>query len=251
MRAVEYGKENESVVILLHGGGLSWWNYMAEAELLKENFHVVLPVLDGHADSGVPFTTIEDNAQRLVGYIDADFGGRVYMIGGVSLGAQILVETLSQRADVCSFALVESALAIKLPLVRALSAPMVGLSYGLMKNERFARAQFKSEHIPEALFEDYCRDSCSIEKQSMLNFMKSNSDYGLKPGLADTTAKTLIAVGGRELKVMLRSAGILHDAIKGSSLRVFEGYGHGELSLNHPGEYVELVKELTADTDKQ
>ncbi len=27
MNYVEYGKENSDVIILLHGGGLSWWNY--------------------------------------------------------------------------------------------------------------------------------------------------------------------------------------------------------------------------------
>ena len=29
--------------MLLHGGGLSWWNYRAEAELLGDRCHVVLP----------------------------------------------------------------------------------------------------------------------------------------------------------------------------------------------------------------
>ena len=32
MNYVEYGKENSDVIILLHGGGLSWWNYKEVAE---------------------------------------------------------------------------------------------------------------------------------------------------------------------------------------------------------------------------
>ena len=27
MRYIEYGKENNNIIFLLHGGGLSWWNY--------------------------------------------------------------------------------------------------------------------------------------------------------------------------------------------------------------------------------
>lgn len=46
---VEYGKENSDVIILLHGGGLSWWNYKEVAERLQTDYHVVLPILDGHA----------------------------------------------------------------------------------------------------------------------------------------------------------------------------------------------------------
>ena len=34
MQYIEFGKQNEEVIILLHGGGLSWWNYQEVAELL-------------------------------------------------------------------------------------------------------------------------------------------------------------------------------------------------------------------------
>lgn len=54
----EYGKENTDTTILLHGGGLSWCNYRAEAEMLSNEFHVVLPILDGHAESDRDFIDI-------------------------------------------------------------------------------------------------------------------------------------------------------------------------------------------------
>ena len=47
----EYGKTNKDTIILLHGGGLSWWNYEEVAELLKDEYHIILPILDGHAGS--------------------------------------------------------------------------------------------------------------------------------------------------------------------------------------------------------
>ena len=95
MKTVEFGKQNNDVIMLLHGGGLSWWNYKAEAELLKNQYHVVLPILDGHAGSDNDFISIEKNASRLISFIDKEFGGSVLLIGGLSLGAQILVEMLT------------------------------------------------------------------------------------------------------------------------------------------------------------
>lgn len=85
--------------MLLHGGGLSWWNYRAEAELLSGRYHVVLPILDGHAESDHDFTSIEENASRVISFIDREYGGSVLLIGGLSLGAQVLTEMLSQRED--------------------------------------------------------------------------------------------------------------------------------------------------------
>ena len=72
MRVVEFGQQNPDVIMLLHGGGLSWWNYREAVQKLAEQYHVVLPVLDGHADSDAPFTTIEDNADRLISFLKAN-----------------------------------------------------------------------------------------------------------------------------------------------------------------------------------
>lgn len=49
MKVVEYGEKQPQVVLLLHGGGLSWWSYREVAHRLQAHYHVVLPVLDGHA----------------------------------------------------------------------------------------------------------------------------------------------------------------------------------------------------------
>ena len=92
---MEFGQQNPDVVMLLHGGGLSWWNYREVAQKLAERYHVVLPVLDGHADSDAPFTTVEENAARLISCIDAHFGGQILALGGLSLGGQVAVEMLS------------------------------------------------------------------------------------------------------------------------------------------------------------
>lgn len=241
MNAVEYGKENTRVIMLLHGGGLSWWNYRAEAETLKERCRVVLPILDGHSGSDTPFSTIENNAAELIAYIDEHFGGHIYALCGLSLGAQIAAEMLSKRRDLCSFAVIESALVFPMRATEALIGPSLNISYGLIKKRWFSRLQFKSLKIQESLFDDYFRDSRMITKQNMIRFLKANSSYLVKPTIANTAARVLILAGGRERKIVLRSAEKLYEAIPSSTLKVLEGYSHGELSLNHPQEYVKLL----------
>ena len=103
MRVQEFGQQNADIILLLHGGGLSWWNYREAAQKLAERYHVVLPVLDGHADSDASFTSIEENAARLISYIDTHLGGQVLAIGGLSLGGQVAAEMLSQRPDICRY----------------------------------------------------------------------------------------------------------------------------------------------------
>jgi pimeloyl-ACP methyl ester carboxylesterase len=238
---MEFGKQNTDVVILLHGGGLSWWNYREVAVLLGERYHVVLPVLDGHADSDAPFTTIEANAAKLISCIDTHFGGQVQAIGGLSLGGQIAVEMLSQRPDICRYALLESALVKPMRLTHALLGPTFGMSYGLIRQNWFAKLQAGYLGIPKALFADYYRDTCKISKADMIAFLKANSVYTIKPSLTETVAKVKIVAGSGEQKNVLDSAKMLHKAIAGSDLEILPGLRHGDLSLNKPDQYAKIL----------
>ena len=80
MKFREFGEDKEQVILLLHGGGLNWWNFREEAELLQSDYHVILPILDGHAGSDRPFSSIEDNASEITDFIDEKLGGKVLLI---------------------------------------------------------------------------------------------------------------------------------------------------------------------------
>ena len=245
---IEFGKQNTDVVILLHGGGLSWWNYREVTTLLGSQYHVVLPVLDGHADADAPFTTIEDNAKRLISYIDTHFGKQVLAIAGLSLGGQIAVEMLSQRPDICQYALIESALVKPLKLTHALIAPAFGMSYGLIRQKWFSKLQADYLGIPKELFEDYYRDTCAISKADMISFLKANSMYTIKPNLSETAAKVKIVAGSQEQKTILNSAKLLHSTIPDSQMEILPGLRHGDLSLNNPEQYAKILTNWIGET---
>ena len=158
MNYVEYGKENSDVIILLHGGGLSWWNYKEVAERLQTDYHVVLPILDGHAGCDKQFTTIENNALDIIEFVNSKLGGSVLMMGGLSLGGQILLEILSQRKDICKYAIVESVLVIPSKFTYSMIKPAFGSCYGLIKYKWFSKLQFKSLRIKPDLFDEYYKD---------------------------------------------------------------------------------------------
>lgn len=242
MNVREFGEEGKPVIILLHGGGLSWWNYREEAAILQQDFHVVIPLLDGHAGSDRHFTSIEESAAALCGYIRERFGGSVLAIGGLSLGGQILTEMLSQAPDICRYALIESALVIPMPTGAGMIGPAVWLSYGLIRQRWFARLQFEQLRMKPALFEKYFEDSCRISRKDLTAILRSNSSYAVKDALRDTAADVLIAVGGKEQRRMLKSAALLHLSIPGSTMLVLRGYEHGELSLSHAERYAELLR---------
>lgn len=234
-----FGSPEKPTIILLHGAGLSWWAYHKVAELMAEEYHVVLPTIDGYGeDADDTFESIERSAEKLIAYIKQEHGGHVFAVGGLSLGGQIAVEVLCQQADITDYAVLESALVIPIPGTRAMVAPTVRMSYGLIRNRWFAKMQAKALSLPDEMFENYFADSLKVSRESLINTLLSNGTYVLKGELSRTQAKTLILVGGREVSAEIKSAHKLHEAIAGSELYIAPGLKHGELSLIHPEEYV-------------
>ena len=239
----EYGKSNEDIIMLLHGGGLSWWNYEEVSEILKSNYHVILPILDGHSGSDRDFTSIESNANEIIEYIDNNYNGNVKLIGGLSLGAQILLDILSKRDNICEYAIIESALVCPMKMTNKLIELLINMSYGLINKKWFSKLQFKSLKIKEELFDKYYIDSSNITKDNMISFLKANSNYHLK-NIKTNKSKSIVIVGSKERPIMIKSAKIIHDELINSELEILSGYYHGDLSINHPNEYAEKVKKL-------
>ena len=247
MRFREFGQAENPVVVLLHGGGLSWWALEDVIERLRDKYFVVAPVIDGHGEDGAEaFISIEDSAEKLLRYVSERFNGRVFALGGLSLGAQIALEALSQRMDVAACAILESALVIPMPVSTALTVPMTRMTYGLISKRWFSRAQAKALNVPEKMFERYYGDSARMSPETLVGIMRGNGCYQLKPSASQTKADVLVIVGEKELPIMKRSAQTLSAAIPGSRLYVAKEMGHGELSMRNADAYCALMKELFA-----
>lgn len=244
MEYKEYGSKNNDIIILLHGGGLSWWNYIDEIGLLEDEFHIVIPILDGHSDSDTNFISIENNASEIINFINENYNGKVKLIGGLSLGGQVLLEILSRNPNICEYAVIESALVIPMKFTYKMIEPIFNLTYGLTKKSWFSKLQFKNLKIKNSLYDLYYEDTCKISKNNLIAFMKSNSSYELKDTLSRTRAKVLILVGIKERSIMKKSAVKIAELIPNSELEILQGYYHGDISINHADDYVERVKRL-------
>ena len=241
----EAGNREFPTIILLHGGGLSDWSWDNVVQKLEHQYHIVTPVIDGHGDDGeTEFISIADSATKLISYIDATLGGKVFAVGGLSIGAQITAEVLSVRNDIAEYAILESTLVYPIKGTSILTVPTYKLLYGMIKRRWFSKLQAKSLGIPEDFFERYYSDSLKISRQTLINITLCNGTYRLKDSIRNTSAKVLILVGSKEIGMIKKSAEMLHSQIKGSKLYTAERMRHGELSLVYPQKYLDQLYNL-------
>ena len=208
MNIKEFGTQNSQTIIFLHGGGLSWWNYREEALSLSKHYHIVIPLLDGHAGCDADFKSISENADRII---------------------------------------IESACIIPSKITSFLLEPSVSSSFFLIKKKWFAKMQFRYLHLKNELFDDYYKDTCLISKENMIRFLKSSTEYKLSENIKNCRCQKIrIIAGSKEALKILKSARLLNKILPNSTLEIKDGLYHGEYSINKPELYSEELLDMLA-----
>lgn len=88
MKFYEFGKENEKTLMLLHGNGSTWkMSFGKSIPFFAEKYHVIAVGLDGFDPTEeTKYLSGEEEADKIIGFIQDNFGGSLCVIYGASLG---------------------------------------------------------------------------------------------------------------------------------------------------------------------
>src|SRR5690242_11291995 len=198
---VEGGKENGPPLVLLHGYGGSYADWLLAADYLTGNFRVIIPDLPGWgASTRLPDTDYGYAAQveRLHGFVDALHLGQI-ALGGHSMGGAIAgLYAAKYPKDVAALVLVDSAGVhfTKNAFVRELEA-------GKSPFDIDDRAEF--QHLESMLFADppsvppriqdvfveRSKRNRAFRDQVLREIAAPEARYALEPKLGDIIAPTL------------------------------------------------------------
>jgi len=222
----EFGANQPSSIVFLHGGGLSGWMWERQVKALSD-FHCLVPDLpeQGKSKEFKPFS-IKNSAQQISELIkNKAHGGKAHVVGH-SLGAQIVVQLLSMSPEVVDRAIVNSALLRRIPILNGLIRPTVRLTLPLTKVKWFAKIQAKYLSVPAADFSKYYYDSKSLTDELLEKLLRENMNFSIPEGLEYCTVPTLILAGQKERGIMRNSAKDLVSVMPNSQGYLVQGVGH-------------------------
>ncbi|MEG0477637.1 MAG: alpha/beta hydrolase [Raoultibacter sp.] len=251
MRFRTFGSPKNPPIMLIHGGGNSWWNFKRQAEALSKRYHIILPTLDGHCEEYTSeYVSTEGEADKLLAYIDQHCGGHLFALCGVSLGGQIVMELLSRRADVAQKAIIDGSLCYPQPGMARISLVAVKFFGCLMFSERACRLQIKllPKMVPQKmLFPEetqrlYLHDMPLTPRKTLLTIYRTYMmAYTLKDGVKNTTAQVQYWYGEKEMNCVKRSAQRFQALVPSCKICEAQGYGHGYLAIYLPEEWLQAA----------
>ena len=249
----EFGDKNFPDILLIHGGGNSWWNYLRQARMLSDKYHVILPTLDGHGEEyQKEYISTENSAQQIFEYIKNNCDRKLLVIGGVSLGGQITIELLSLDSDIAEKAIIDGSICIPQPKLARICTVIVKLFGKIMFSKSASKIQlglmkkmYPNMAYPEEIENYYIEDMPRVPIKTLVTIYQTYMGrYRLKDTITESKAQVLYIYGEKEMKCVKESAKLFQKMHPDCTLYEAKGYNHGYLSTYLPLEWMELVNHI-------
>ena len=247
----EFGPRTAPHVMLIHGGGNAWWNYLRQARALSPRYHVILPTLDGHGEEYKrPYHSTEQTADQLMDYIQKECGGHLFALCGVSLGGQIVMELLARKSDLAEKAIIDGSLCLPQPALARFCIASVRLFGPLLFSKTACRCQlalmdrFLPEEMryPEEIKAYYLQDMPKLPRETLYAMYRTYMmRYRLKDRVKDSSAQVMYWYGEKEMSCVKKSARLFQTLLPTCELYEAKGYGHGYLSVYRPDEWLKIA----------
>lgn len=223
----QYGDKTRPLLLFLHGGGVSSWMWHQQLHYFTDYYCVTVDLPEHGLQASTEKFSIKHSAYMIGELIEKLANEKSVTVIGFSLGAQVLVQLLSDRPNVIDFAMINSALVTPTPYMNKLIRPVIALTYPLIKNRTFSKLQATTLFIGEDYFEKYYNESCQMKQQTLVRIMKENLSFALPETFSEAKVKILVTVGEKERKMMKKSATTLTNHHQQCTAILIDGVGHG------------------------
>jgi pimeloyl-ACP methyl ester carboxylesterase len=243
--AVEEGRPNRQIALLIHGWSSSWYAMSPLVGLVSQRFRAVAIDLPGYgASPPLPErATIPAYVEVLANFIERVSDGPVVLIGHSMGGMISLTLALRYPPLVERMVLIDPTISGRLsrhinllvspinilerfglgPVVSATERLMVGITDRIMRPASFAERTGITEQDYARLRADVRRPGQGRVRAECFFAMRDND---LRGQLGEVEAPALVVWGAEDNSVPLRDAGVVADEWPGADLRIIPKAGH-------------------------
>ena len=237
-----YGNIEAPTLLLIPGLGVSYEIFLPLIKLLEERFRIIAVQVDGFTIGvNTRFTSVDDQAGQIIGFVRQHCGGHLDCAYGLSLGGKILSRILERNEIIISHSILDAA--PLLPLPRWLVGPLRHYqSYNVWTCYHwtgFWKRVFHSHYFDVLLGE--CRKVFPFGgRQAVLDGYKDVYTNKLE---SITGADIQFWYGTKEAFVAKPQVRHLLSLSPDARITVFPGMNHGQLLIDRPEEVARRIIE--------
>ena len=245
MKFNEFGKENKTTLLLMHGICSTWeMSFRPLIELAQRDFHIIAVAADGYdpENKDIHATTSEHEAQQVADYLVENFGGRIDILYGASMGGVYTLELLKDKRLSFDTIIVDGLSVTKMPefltgsLRKTTANVEASLIHSLMtKHQGIIVKALGLSSIEELQKMMYTDTSKTTLFNTVYDTLGYNFDYTRFEG------NNVHIWSGSDEKSGLKTAREIKITCPSVQVTVFKNCGHGSL-LTQPEKLLKAIK---------
>lgn len=175
-----YGKEEKSVLVLLHGAA-ALDTFAGQYAALSEHFHVLVPHLPGAGQAAAEAYDPQATCDALAEWIASLNAGKVALMGH-SVGAELAYKLVCEHESLFSRAVFLSPWLMAGAGSTKLYTAMARMSYKSIKNEKLIRMQAKYWNLSPEQADKMALYSPNIPLDTYVSFFEKRIHFSDEPG---------------------------------------------------------------------
>ncbi|MCR5799182.1 MAG: alpha/beta hydrolase [Lachnospiraceae bacterium] len=240
-----FGEKTDKTVIFIHGMLTPWQIWNDAIVHFSRQYHIIVPELDAHTEETVSsFETVEKEAESIREYVMENFGGKVFMVCGLSMGGRIAA-TFAGLPDIHTDNLVlDGAPLIRMPqiVVSMIKKNYISLIRRSQKRDPKVMESFKKSFLPEKYLDNYLKIADNMEEVSIGNIMDSVFT-GFEFKKYDETCRILCMHGTKGNEAVSKKGAVrMKEVNPQTTINCYEGYAHAQLACFESEKWIEEVE---------
>lgn len=244
----EFGAEHKSIVIFIHGLLTPWQVLMPQAEYFSKDYHVIIPVIDGHnPNEKSEFISLDKTASDIIDFLDKR-DKDIALICGMSMGGAVASIVAANGKFNTNQLVLESA-----PLIgqsKFVSALMIrqylNLTRKAKQRDKKTLIQCEKTFIPKEYMMDFLDMIDTVSDATIVNAVHSVGKFRLPQLQRNYTYQNLVYVCGTSINELIskKSAKLLLRKNNDTNIVYKNNYSHCEMSLRYPNEFSAMIEGL-------
>ncbi len=241
-----FGNAKAPTLLLIPGLGVSYEIFLPLIRLTEDKFRIIAAEVDGFTlGKHTQFTSVDDQAAQVIGYIKTHYNGHLDCAYGLSLGGKILSRILERNEVVINHAILDAAPLLPLPnwLVNPLRYYQAANVWTCYHWTGFWKFVFHSHYFDVLL--DECRKTWPCGgKQAVLDGYKSVYTSKLEH---ISGADIYFWYGTKEAFVAKPQVKHLLSIFPNVHVQVFPDMNHGQMLVDHPEEVAKRISDINRE----
>ncbi len=178
----ETGSKNAETIIFLHAGAMAGWMWDEQLKAFSD-YHCIVPDLPEHGQSNEvkPFT-IKNTAEIIMEIINKrTLNGKANLVG-ISLGAQIIVQILSNAPQLVNRAFISGTLISTIPNSETLLNLLdhtINEYANVKDNDFFIKANMRTYNMPKDFLKKFKESTLLLKRDSLERILTENMLFKL------------------------------------------------------------------------